>query len=213
MDLVVSTLTRGDRPRWLAQCCASVASELPRGAQHVVSRCPSDFQGARWESAQWAEAIAFVDDDDMMVGNALDLCRKALEQTGAGVAFTFEQRIDANGAPMSCDTRSRTTHDVAMHPRMLHHLAVVRRSCLHPVILEHAQRIGIGIDWLIRAYAALKHGAVQVPVIGYLWRQHDQATSASAGWSAAYEAAMPELRAVTRSWERVCTPIPRWMPA
>jgi len=209
--LAVVTLTRfePERAKWLHECKASV-----RGFEHLVIDGRMQFQETRWRAAHAAEYVAWVDDDDRVVGDALQQCVRALDETGAGVAFTHEARIDADGRTITNPHpwRDVTLRDVAMHPQALHHLAVVRASALAPEILEHAQRIGIGIDWLMRACAALCHGAVRVPVIGYEWRQHARAESQSEHWATAYHDAMPALRAVTKKWLKHDAPIRQFLP-
>lgn len=215
MGLTVVTLTRGDRPQWEAECEASVQRWIPEGGRHAVVFCePSDFQRMRWNATVTAgtEFVAWVDDDDRVCNDALRLCVQALQETGAGVAFTHEARIDEHGEVTGTFGRPCLLRDVALHPRVLHHLAVIRRECLAPEVLEHAERIGIGIDWLMRAWCALKHGAVQVPVVGYEWRNHPGATSQSAQWAADYAAAIPALREVALSWMSRNAPIPRYLP-
>ncbi len=208
-EVIAATLTRHDRAAWLAECKASV-----QGVDHIIADGFLDFQETRWNLAHSAEFVAWVDDDDRVVGDAIQQCVRALKETGAGVAFTQEARIDESGKRI--DTYSPwdsvTLRDVAMHPQALHHLAVVRSSALAPEVLEQAQRIGIGIDWLMRAHAALRHGAVQVPMIGYKWRQHDGAESRTDHWRAAYREAMPALRAVTRQWMTYDAPIRQFLP-
>lgn len=214
MDLAVVTLTRFDRSQWLAECEASVRQYLPDGGHHTVVFCePGEFQRMRWSTtvATNAEFVAWVDDDDRVCGDALRLCVQALKETPAGVAFTHEARIDPQGDRLSVCTHPRTLRDVAMHPRCLHHLTVIRRQCLSPEVWEHAERIGVGIDWLIRAWCALKHGAVQVPIVGYEWRCHPEAMSQTYERTA-YEAAMPALREVTTSWMTRNATIPRYLP-
>lgn len=213
MDLAVITLTRGDRPAWLAECCSSV--RLPRRCDtHQILQCGGEaFQETRWETTKSAGGyVAWVDDDDRVVGDALALCVRALDATGAGIAFTREVRIDVDGKPLPAAVgRPVSRMDVAMHPRALHHLAVVRADCLDPIVLQHALRIGIGIDWLMRAYAGLVHGAIHVPVVGYEWRQHQLQESVSGRWGNAYENAMPALRSVTRGWMGMESRIPHFM--
>lgn len=172
--LAVSTVTLNRRPDWLRECVASVDANLPAGARHLIVD-GADFQRAKWETTQADEYFAWVDDDDLVCGDALRLCVAALEQTGAAVAFTFEQKMDADGVDLApAPTDKVDLLDVAMHPRSLHHLAVMRRAALDPQVLELALHFGLGIDWLCRAWCALRHGAVQVPVVGYRWRQHNQ---------------------------------------
>lgn len=219
MSFTVVTLTAGNRPGYLASCLSSVAAGMPAGGAHEVTVCPpdADFQCARWETTmRHGGMVAWVDDDDEVANDGLRLCKEALERTGAGIAFTYEERMNVHGENIGggipFGELPRTLRDVAMHPRMLHHLAVIRTDCLRPEVLEQADRIGIGIDWLMRAYVALKHGAVQVPVYGYRWRQHAQQESKTTTWDLAYEAAMPALRQITKSWLHHDEDISRFLP-
>lgn len=215
MRLAVVTLTRNDRPDWLAECMASVQDTLPAGAEHRVVPCMDRFQEVRWDTTvnSGAEYVAWVDDDDVVLPHALARCLAALEATGAGIAFTHEDEMDARGHRDSRVHRRLTTHDVAMSPRLLHHLAVVRVSAIDPEILAHARAIGIGIDWLMRAGPALQYGAVQVPMVGYLWRRHAHQASGMDSWESRYLAAMPLLREITLRWAGpVRSTIPQWGP-
>lgn len=204
MKLAIITLTSGDRTTYLADCLNSVRAGMPGGSTHQVTVCRGgDFQRTRWGTTfnAPAEYVAWVDDDDLVTRDALSRCIKALDDTGAGLAFTDEGRIDSIGKEFgNIKARKVTSRDLAMHPRTAHHLAVVRRSCLAPVVLEKAQSIGIGIDWLMRAYAGLVHGAVHVPMVGYLWRDHAGQESKTQAWDRKYLEAMPALRELTRRW-------------
>lgn len=214
MRLTVITMTRGDRPVWLAECLNSVLTDMPAETKHLVHVCGGTaFQSDRWHAAANADSeyVAWVDDDDMVLPGALQACMDALDATGKGLAFTSEDQIDHTGRRIRLPQRRYHTHDVAMSPRAVHHLAMVRVSALHPDTLAHAERIGIGIDWLMRAGAALKHGAVQVPMAGYLWRHHGGQESSRKEWDQAYAAAMPALREVTSRWaDPISRTIPVW---
>lgn len=213
MRLTVITMTRGDRPVWLAECLQSVLHTIPKDARHLVHVGGHDFQVDRWNAARGtdSEYIAWVDDDDMVLPGALQACMDALDATGAGAAFTAEDQLDANGRRIRLPIRRVNTRDIAMTPQAMHHLSMVRVSALHPDTMAHADRIGIGIDWLMRAGAALTRGAVQVPMTGYLWRRHDAQESSRTAWETAYQQAMPALREVTTLWGGgVGRSIPLW---
>lgn len=200
MVLAVSTVTSNRRPDWLRECVRSVEENLPAGATHSIVDGSVDFQRTKWETAQAGEYFAWVDDDDLVCNDALALCVRALEQTGAAVAFTFEQKMDAVGRDLAPAPRTRVDKtDVAMHPRSIHHLAVMRREALDPCVLEHAKEFGLGIDWLCRAWCALRHGAVQVPVVGYRWRQHNDNPLHRAEGER-YRCAMPAMQKLLLSW-------------
>lgn len=212
MSLDVITLTSGTRPEWLQECIRSIDI----GVHHVHVR-PGDFEAARWETTSGSKAdyVAWVDDDDKVMPGALARCVDALEATGAAMAFTDEANIDAQGARIgSAYCKPRVSRDLAMHPRSVHHLSVFRVAELDPIIWEHAKRIGIGICWLIRAYAGLVHKAVHVPVVGYEWRLHPGQDTRATDFANAYMRAMPALRAITNRWAGPYShPIPQWRPA
>ncbi len=198
MTLAVVTLVHaGTDPHWLRECSESVRTRLPQGACHIVA-AGDDFQRARWDAYRSAEFVACVDHDDRLTGDSLRWCLDALAETGAGVAFTQEAQIAPDGNPLHVKHRRPRRIDVAMHPRPLHHLAVIRSSCIGDAVWDLAQEAGIGIDWLVRAWVALKHGAVHVPHVGYEWRRHRG--QASALWAQRYETAIPALRRTTLSW-------------
>jgi hypothetical protein len=199
MSLAVITLVHGaTRPDWLLACAESVRERLPDDALHVIVDGSGDFQRARWETYRSAELVACVDHDDLLVGDSLRWCLDALEQSGAGVAFTHEGQIDGEGQPLRVANRALSYRDVAMHPRPLHHLAVIRSACIAPEAWQLAQAFGVGIDWVVRAWVALHHGAVQVPQLGYLWRRHAQ--QASSLWAQQFETAIPGLRRELLRW-------------
>lgn len=215
MKLVVVTLTRGGGAApYIGEAYTSVEAALPTYGEHQT-KMSRDFQHDRWQTTARADAqyVAWVDDDDRVLPGALDAAVRALDQTGAGIAFTYERRITSDGTPLPFKTpRQMSKRDVAMHPRSLHHLTVVRTSCLSDEVYAEACRIGVGLDWLIRAWCTLRCGAVVVPKVGYEWRQHAGQDTRDPAWTEAFEAAMPELRRVTRAWMTYDAPIHRILP-
>lgn len=188
MSLTVVTHTRGDRPEWLRRCCASVEQQLPAGAQHRVILCEAqDLADARWAALELDEFVAFVDDDDWVVNDSLSLCHQALLTTGAGLAFTGEQRVDVKGNPLHEVVHpSLRLSMLALHPRVAHHLAMIRTSSIDPVVRTWAEECGGGVEWMIRTSAAFATGAQYVPVTGYCWTQHPGSYSRTPQWEQAY---------------------------
>jgi hypothetical protein len=127
------------------------------------------------------------------------------------LAFTDEEEIDEAGQRVRDGLRRRRTlMDLAMHPRCVHHLAMFRPAYTPPEALALADRCGRGLDWLLRAAAGLRGGAVRVPMLGYQWRRHAAQDSASDG--GVYARALPVLRQMTRSWMRYDAAIPEAGP-
>lgn len=182
-----------------------MAACIPDDGVHVVIDCPkgSDFQKIRFETAKSIGGIvAFVDDDDTVFGEGMRHCALAMKENPTlGLAFTDQCRIDALGGHMPAElTRARSTYDLAMHPQMAHHLAVINMNCVSDGVLLLAEEIGIGVEWLMRTNAGLRHGVVHIPLVSYGWRYHSKQESATKEWSLKYEAAMDSLRAVNKAW-------------
>lgn len=208
---VVTVSARDPNGRHARQSAASVVASLPPSAEFVLvqsSGDPQDWITDLWDACEAADAVAIVDDDDLVVPGALQRCADVLERSGAGLVFTDEDEIDEADARLGPGQRgTRRLMDLAMHPRCVHHLAVFRPALVPPEALDVARECGIGLDWLLRAAAGLRGGAVHVPTVGYQWRRYPgQDSSAMAG---RYRDAMPALRAATRSWLKYDEPIPQ----
>lgn len=194
-------------PNWYLECLSSI----PYGVDHAVIAPGSDFRGGRWDGLHLDQFVGALDDDDRMVGNPVELCMKALKETGAGIAFTYEARIDGSGNLIKVDRPNLTTMDVAMHPGSLHHFALMRRECISDGLYEMSLKFHAGsIDWLTKSWVALKHGAVQVPVVGYEWRNHDSCMSQSADEIIGFCKHLDSIRQLTRSWLTKHRKIPKW---
>jgi hypothetical protein len=194
--LVVVTHTRRTS-KWLQDCINSVQADLPEDARHAIIYC-DDFESSRLAALNLAEYIAFVDDDDLVYPGALRLCLQALEATGAGVAFTDQEVIDASGKTTHVDTRKVSKMHIVSSPMAIHHLAVIRTSAVSAEVHDISKKLGVGVDWMIKASAALQHGAVHVPIIGYKWRLHpDQHSIANI---LKFNAAFDTLRQHAMNW-------------
>jgi hypothetical protein len=210
VDLRVVTVTARPANPWFSEMLSSLAGNMPPGAQHIIvhsSGRTEDWNRDLWDACAGADAVAVVDDDDRVLPGALARCLAALDAFDVGLAFTDEEEINAAGQLLQhAETRQRSLRDLAMHPRCVHHLAMFRPALVPPEARAVADAQGRGLDWLMRAAAGLLGGAVHVPMVGYQWRRHEgQDSEAKQG---AYAAAMPALRALTRSWMRYDAAIP-----
>lgn len=207
--LAVVTHTQGTS-RWLEGSLRSVRDHLPAGAQHHVIEQHGDFLRARWDAFHSAEFVALVDDDDEVCGDALRLCMAAIEATGAGVAFTDQSLIDEDGQVLRVDSGPVRYDAVVRSPQTIHHLAVVRRAAIAPAAWDVAAAVGTGIEWMVKASAALRCGAIHVPMQGYRWRKHPGQHSHRD--RSTFINAMPALRAAARTWMTTHETIRRFLP-
>ena len=192
MKLAVVTLTRGDHHQWFDAMAESVATALPEGAEHIILQCTAHehIEPMRWGCFELAEYVAFVDDDDLVLNNSLRLCLNALElNPDVAVAFTDERYIDAEGntinSPHDPDRRLQYEH-MYMSPQTVHHLVMIRSSAVDREGQRLNEILGIGGEWLMKVGAAIKGGAIHVPIEGYAWRRHDGQHSSADVWKAAY---------------------------
>jgi hypothetical protein len=169
---MVLTLTKGERPILLEQCKRSVALALPPGARHQVQVCPSldDFAVSRIASLSQAKRVAFVDDDDTIHPNGLNVCMQALDESHCGLAHTSHVLMNGDkvqntyGGP-------RTYRQIASDPRAIQQLTVIETASvdLHKVKWLYNKH-QLEIDWIIRAAAALSSDSIHIDMIGYYWR-------------------------------------------
>lgn len=172
--LTVITHTKLERPELLKRCKDSVAAALPPGGQHLVIECPDrkTWVERRVSDAMAYDLVAFVDDDDYVSKDSFKLCLKAIEKYGLAAACTNEVQVDIDEKPIR-DVRGKKTYiDATVHPRVIHHLCVIRGKLIDPRVVEFNDRFGVGIDWFIRQSVIQQHGCVHVPIDGYFWTQH-----------------------------------------
>ncbi len=197
-QLTVVTHTRGDRPEFLRQCCASVEAQLPAGAQHKVIKLDtkgnfSVFMRARLAALSLGDIITFVDDDDYLVGTGLTSAYSAIVEHNAGLSFTGERMVDELGATLwESDLQGpKFLSMIACHPAIAHHLCLIRTSCVSSSCWTNTEDYGPFLEWMIKGSAALSsQSSVFIPQIGYSWRQHDTSMSKSEAWASIYEPAL-----------------------
>ena len=188
--LTIITHTRGTRAPWFDECVASVKKFLPDNAVHQIEvlgeLSNEDYLLKRWDSIPDSGYFCFVDDDDVIVNDSLRLCVEALESTGAGCAFTAQSIINHDGSVVNPPSGSSVKSDGSLyiqpvryfestvHPQVIHHLCVMRRDAIDTKLCkEMTNRYGVGGEWIMKSSAALIHGAIQVPIVGYYWRHHN----------------------------------------
>lgn len=171
--LTVVTHTRNDRSLLLSRAAASVEAGLVSGIKHRIIECTDEWGAARLAATQLDEYVAFVDDDDTVEPNALALCLHVAQQTGAGIIVTDETQVDLEGKVLRQVQGKKTYSGMCVHPRVAHHLCLIRADAVDPRALDLHRKYGnVGVDWAIKTSAAIRGGGVYVPIFGYNWTQH-----------------------------------------
>ena len=213
MSLSVITHTTFRNLEWLERCKRSVAAGLPPGAVHKIIDC----RGKNWAHRRLYdtlddEFIAFVDDDDYIAPGALALCLKAIKETGLGTAFTNEVTVKPDETVIRYHNERKRYESIRVLPRAIHHLSVIRTSAIDIRSLDLHQKFEMGIDWFVRASAALVHGAVHVPINGYYWTIHENSTTSL--YHNRYIQNMPAMTQLIEGlWGRRCGYLPRYEEA
>lgn len=172
--LTVITHTRRQNVPQLERAVRSIEAALPPGAEHrIIEASTYDiWRTRRWTDLITSEYTAIVDDDDEIHPDALRLCYQAIQQHQVGVVFTDEVEVSATGQMRNAITGQRNYKDCIDNPRSIHHLCVFRSECIdHDMDSALRQTKGIGVDWMIKASAALTGGALHIPIPGYYWYQ------------------------------------------
>jgi glycosyltransferase involved in cell wall biosynthesis len=166
-------------PKWgrdISRCVNSVNAALPANAKHVVLEIgddPADFIEQRYRALSFDDVIVFVDDDDYISQDSLSLCLDALEESGAGIAFTSEIIVHPGGIETHRH-RDNIQYDlISQSPIVIHHMTAIRSSAVSDRSINLARKHAVGTEWIMKSEAALFHGAIHVPTLGYYWCHHD----------------------------------------
>lgn len=200
MTAVYTLVPEGRDNPWQAECYASATG----CAEHVLLTVPAGgFFAARkavyTNQGKRRGYVACLDWDDVLRPGAVEMCERALRKHSAGCAFTFQEKIDADGKVLSVQDEPITRMHVTSVPESIHHLCVINAALVPPELFGVIERVApLCIDWLVRAYVALRFGAVQVPILGYGWRMHADQTTRQCAQEFADQ--IPYARALARSW-------------
>ena len=191
--LHVVTHTNPFSCRDLRPTIQSVADALPRGGVHHIIPCSGNLMEARWEALNLGPHVCFVDDDDTIHKDALVRGMMAFGiYKNAGLVFTDEVHVNPDGSPIHHNRGQRFYKEIELTATRIHHLAIIRTDAVNPGAFKMAEDNHLAVEWLIKATAALEHGAVHVPMDGYFWTQHPEQHHKARVWQDAYaKAARP----------------------
>jgi hypothetical protein len=165
--------------------------------------------------------FCFVDDDDVVVNDSLRLCVEALDATGAGCAFTAQMLVDVNGnrdpqryrddSPIQI--RPVDYFEATVHPQVIHHLCVMRREAIDlDACLALFDQYKTGAEWIMKISSMWKYSAVQVPIIGYHWRMHENNHHKEASFRDPYVGRIRRLGTDLSHFQQHRGRIPQYLP-
>lgn len=196
--VTVVTHTDSTSGRDISRCLQSVSEALPIGGEHLIidlSVTRQTFDQARYAAMSLGSAIVFVDDDDYVDKNSLLYCLHALNETGAGLAFTREVIVDENQQEKRTD-KIPTYEDLCKHPQSIHHMTMYRASLITHRAKYLIEKYNCLSEWVLKAEAAFSHhgeGAIHVPIDGYYWVQHKKQSCKETNRQNAVRLVTPEL--------------------
>lgn len=200
--LHIITHTAGNRPGMLDNCIKSVKPQLRDDITHHVIECSNHdlWVKERLSMHNMGEYIAIVDDDDVIMPSALTVCWDIMKQTNVGVVFTNQQVVDASEKVLhSPRVQRRTYEQVVESPTTIHHLAIVNTNYVdYDRCVDMAQKYGTGIEWFCRASAALRGGAIHVPMVGYSRMIHGD--NDSHRYRSAFASRFEQMQADIQPW-------------
>ena len=152
---------------------------------HIAPARPGRISAARAAAIRAGSApyVCWVDDDDQIAPGIFSRLLAALEQNpeACGV-YCREARVDVSGRVLGVSPPAgwRWSIDdmIDQHPRV-HHIAVMRRETVLPLLDAMQRWPMVGDQWLIWMQA--QFGPWQLlDEIGYTWRRHAAQVTASA---------------------------------
>ena len=214
--LTLVTHTQGSRPELLSRCIESVEKQLIPGVRHVVIQT-EEILKARWEAKELDEYIAFIDDDDIIVADVIAVAVAAINKHKPGLVFSDQARVDETGKIISASSQRQIKyHHIGMHPGVAHHLVVMRTSVLDEADKLHKKYSGTNqhgtLEWLMKGEAAMKGGAVHLPMIGYHWTMHPMNHSSTVEWQNSFATSMAFIGDDLRAMRPIDSEILSWLP-
>ena len=207
MGLTVVTHIRPGAPsKWFDASKESVQRQLPTGARHVIIEA-DDLNAARFAALELDDIICFLDDDDLVINNGLNLCYDAMSDYD--LVFTDEELVDEGGAVIHSAQRSNlSTLDLVSNVRTAHHLSMFRtalaKDCYH--IFEKHQACS---DWIIKARVGTAGRPGHLPIVGAQWRQHATSHSKNTQHQEKYSSEVSGLTKDMKRWVAKSSLIPR----
>jgi hypothetical protein len=210
--ITVVTHTNSKHKRDISKCVESVAIALPPNSRHLIIELDAignEFQRARHAAMSLGEIVVLVDDDDYISPDSLKSCLRALNETNAGIAHTYEVMVRPDGSH-TCNTNRVNYEMLSAHPQVIHQMCVIRTSYVTNRSLDTALNYGAGVEWFMKAESALFGNAIQVPIKGYYWVQHAQQRHRTPAWQNGFRENLKNMTNEIKSWSSRTGAIPLW---
>lgn len=200
MTTVYTLVPEGGHNPWFRSC---VESAHGQGTHRILNVPNGGFFAARkrvyTNDGKRTGYVACLDWDDLLMPGAVRACEQALRRYSAGCAFTWQNKIDEAGTILSEQTNLVTRLDVSSVPESIHHLCLIDSARIPLDVFDLIERVApLCVDWLVRAYVALRFEAIQIPRLGYSWRMHGAQTTRV--MERTFTQQIPLARALARSW-------------
>lgn len=195
--LVITPWDGKDR-ELLDRCIESVAKS---GVEHRVVECGPEWLYVMFEMRNDADAIAWVDADDIVYSGALTLAFDTIEQNNVGLVYTDECRIDINDKQLNISTSGeKKLWDLVSHPGCVHHLTVTKKNSITERALEAHKITNTALDWAMRVDAGVSMGMKHVPILGYGWRYRPGQITSTAKNQEILRNSIQPSREIFREW-------------
>lgn len=214
LGLTVVTHFDGTSGRDIRRCVESVADALPENSNHLVidlgKVTPKELYTARHGAIHLNDIVIFVDDDDFISKDSLQLCVDALSATNAGLAFTREIIVRPDNSYLYNSKVPTSTMDVCNSPTVIHHMSAFRTKYITERSRELSLRTSVEMLWIMKADAIANAGAIFIPIDGYYWVQHSNQLHRQPNLITNHRLNYKTVTSEMRSWYINNTNIPVW---
>jgi|LakMenEpi03Aug12_release.lakeMendotaPanAssembly.Ray.scaffolds.fasta_scaffold794249_1 hypothetical protein len=171
--------------QWLEECINSIKNT---SFKHVLISCVDEesWYYNRCKIYTMGGLVGCLDYDDYLISAAAEQMYKTIIDHKPHLCFSH-QLTKHNDKLVEQHSRLVTPRDVTQHVQVIHHLTVLNSSLVPKNLLDTIQNLNVhkNIDWICKAYVALRFGALQFKKNAYVWRQHDN--NATRLWKEQYE--------------------------
>lgn len=157
------------------RCVQSVSDALQEGDCHYFLELDGseyyNFANERFSAMKYGDYVCFVDDDDHIPSNVLSIARDCiLKNPNYGIYYTRECKVIGNDI-IPCKAGDKY-ENLIISPTSIHHLCIFNTKYITNDCLDVALKAQCGIEWAMKAYLGLTHGAMHIPIDGYYYCLH-----------------------------------------